>query len=133
MSEALDLVRSIYADRERGEYDDIRWADPGIEYVIADGPTPATFRGLAELADGMRELLSVWQEARITVDEYRELDDERMLVLLHYSGRGKRSGLELNTLSTLGADFVRVHDGRVVRIVKYYDLRRALADLGLEE
>jgi ketosteroid isomerase-like protein len=133
MSENLNLVRSIYSDRERGEYGDIAWADPGIEYVIADGPTPVMLRGLSELADGMRELLSVWQDARIAVDEYRELDEDRILVLLRYSGRGKRSGLELDNLSTLGADLVQVHDGKVVRIVKYYDLGHAFADLGLKE
>jgi ketosteroid isomerase-like protein len=101
--------------------------------VIADGPTPATFTGLPALADGMRDLLSVWQDARVTVAEYRELDHERVLVLLRYSGRGKTSGIELDTLSTLGADLVQVQDGKVVRIVKYYDLDRAFADLGLEE
>src|SRR5579872_2014310 len=117
MLETLELVRSIYADRERGDYSDVGWADPDIEYVIADGPTPAIFTGLAELADGMRELLSVWQDARVTVDEYRELDHDRVLVLLRYSGRGKTSRLELDTLSTLGADLVQVQAGKVVRIV----------------
>jgi len=131
MLETLELVRSIYADRERGDYSDVGWADPDIEYVIADGPTPAIFTGLAELADGMRELLSVWQDARVTVDEYRELDHDRVLVLLRYSGRGKTSRLELDTLSTLGADLVQVQAGKVVRIVKYYDLHRAFADLGI--
>jgi ketosteroid isomerase-like protein len=130
VSENLDLVRSIYADRERGDYSDVGWADPEIEYVIADGPTPATFTGLAELAVGIRDLLSVWHGVRIRVDEYRELDHERVLVLLSYSGRGKASGVELDTFSTLGADVIRVQNGKVVRIVKYYDLDRALADLG---
>jgi ketosteroid isomerase-like protein len=133
MSANLNLVRSIYADRERGDHTDVGWADPEIEYVIADGPTPATFRGLAELSEGMRDLLSVWQGARVMVDEYRELDHERVLVLLHYGGRGKTSGLELDTLSTFGADLVQISDGKVVRIVKYYDLDRAFADLGLTE
>jgi ketosteroid isomerase-like protein len=132
VSENLDLVRSVYGSRERGDYSDVGWADPAIEYVIADGPTPATFTGLAELADGMRDLLSVWQDARVIVEEYRELDRERVLVLLRYSGRGKTSGFELDKLSTLGADVVQLQAGKVVRIVKYYDLDRARADLGLD-
>jgi hypothetical protein len=66
------------------------------------------------------------------VDEYRELDEKRVLVLLRYSGRGKTSGLELDALSTRGADLIEIHEGKVTKIVKYYVLDRALADLGLE-
>ncbi|HEX3511428.1 MAG TPA: hypothetical protein VHT27_10060 [Solirubrobacteraceae bacterium] len=65
------------------------------------------------------------------VDEYRELDEERVLVLLHHGGRGKTSGVRLDALSTYGADLVHLTDGKVKRIVKYYDRDRAYADLGI--
>jgi ketosteroid isomerase-like protein len=127
----LDLVRSIYAASARGEYGSADWADPDIEYVFADGPEPGSRMGLTQMASGMGEMLSAWEDFRIEADEYRELDDERVLVLLHYSGRGKRSGLEIDALSTRGAELVYVNDGRVTRIVVYRDRERALADLGL--
>ena len=72
MSENLDLVRSIYADWERGEFDSADWAHPEIEYVSADGPDPGAWTGLAEMAENFRGWLGLWEEFRLTADEYRQ-------------------------------------------------------------
>jgi ketosteroid isomerase-like protein len=133
MSENLDLVRSIYAQWERGEYASAEWAHPEIECVYADGPSPRSYTGLAEMAEGSRDYLSAFEEYRQEAKEYRELDDARVLVLIHRSGRGKASGLELGQMMTRGAHVFHVHDGKVTRFVAYWDRQRALADLGLAE
>jgi hypothetical protein len=65
-------------------------------------------------------------------DEYRELDDERVLVLVRGPGRGKTSGLDVSeALSAKGAILFHVREGAVTRLVIYADRERALADLGL--
>ena len=89
--------------------------------------------GLAGMAAGWRDYLSTWEEYRAEAKEYRELDDERVLVLFHATGRGKTSGLELGELQVEGAVLFQIHDGKVTRLVLYRDRDRALADLGLEE
>jgi ketosteroid isomerase-like protein len=131
MSENLDLVRSIYADWERGDYGSVEWAHPEIEFVIADGPVTGTWQGLAELAEATRDVLGVWEGARIEPENYRELDDERVLVPVGYGGRGKTSGLDVAQLQSKGAWLVHVRDRKVTRFVRYWDRERALADLGL--
>jgi ketosteroid isomerase-like protein len=127
----IDLVRSIYAAWERGDYGSAEWAHPEIEYVIADGPSPGRWTGLAGMADGVRDALGAWTDIRQEAEEYRELDDERVLVLTRYGGRGKTSGLELEQMRAGGATLFHVRDRKVTRLVHYWDRERALADLGL--
>jgi ketosteroid isomerase-like protein len=127
----LDLVRSIYAAWERGDYSAAEWAHPEIEYVVADGPSPGSWKGLAGMAEGSRGVLSAWEQFRSEVDEYRELDGERVLVLHIIRGRGKTSGLDLAQMRTKGAHLFHVRGGKVARLVAYMDSERALTDLGL--
>jgi ketosteroid isomerase-like protein len=127
----LDLVRSIFAAWERGDYSSTEWAHPEIEFVIADGLEPGTWTGLAGLAEWSRDFLSAWEDARVEADELREVNDEHVLVLVRYSGRGKRSGLDLGQVQPKGTWLFRIRDGKVTRLLRYEDRERALADLGL--
>jgi ketosteroid isomerase-like protein len=134
MSENLDLVRSIHASWERGDYSSVAWADPEIEVVVVDGPSPGKWTGLAGVAKSTRDFISVWEGYRAEVDEYRELDDTRVLVLNNRRGRGKTSGLEMGRqLRAKGASLFHIRNGKVARTVVYFDRDRALADLGLKE
>jgi hypothetical protein len=131
MSSNLDLVRSIYADWERGDFGSAEWADPEIEYVVVDGPAPGHWTGLASMAAAWREILRfVERGARAEAEEYRELDAERVLVLVHNSGRAKVSGVEVGQVRG-GANLFHIRDGTVNKLFVYFDRDRALADLGL--
>jgi hypothetical protein len=79
----------------------------------------------------MRDFLSAWEEWRVEADEYRELDGECVLVLQHYSARGRTSGLELGQTRAEGANLFHLRGGKVTRVICYFDRERALADLGL--
>jgi ketosteroid isomerase-like protein len=129
--ENVAIVRSIYAAWERGDFSSAEWAHPEIELIYADGPDPGSWRGSAEMAKALRNILSAWEGVRAEADEYRELDAERVLVLDRRSARGKRSGLEIEQMLTEGAVVFHIRDAKVVRLLIYWDRERGLADLGL--
>jgi len=129
----VELVRSIYADWERGDFSHGEWADPEIEWVLVGGPSPGTWHGLAGMAEGFRTWFSASKGVHAYADEFREIDDERVAVFVHLTGRGKASGLEYSPEFTRTANVFHVRGGRVVRFLLYLDRDRAFADLGLEE
>jgi len=132
MSENLDLVRSIYADWERGDFSSADWAHPDIVYE-SRGFDAATATGVAEMAARWREWMSAWDEYRTEADEFRELDDGRVLVLMQHGGRGKASGVGIEGVRTPGANVCEIRAGQVTRLTLYWDRSRALADLGLTD
>jgi ketosteroid isomerase-like protein len=135
MSDNLELVRSIFAAWECGDFSSTDWAHPDIEYVIVDEPGSQTRTGVMAMTEAWREFLRAWQEYRVEADEYRQVDDKRVLVLLKVFGRGKTSGLDLGTVASerRGANVFHVRNGKVTRLATYFDGQRALADLGLAE
>jgi ketosteroid isomerase-like protein len=130
-SATLDLVRSIFAAWERGDFSSVEWADSEIQYVHADGPSPGSWTGVAGMAEGWRDFLSAWEKWRGEAEEYRELDDERVLVFLQGGGRGKASGLEVDQMWAKGANLFHVRGDKATRLVVYFDRERAFAELGL--
>jgi ketosteroid isomerase-like protein len=96
--------------------------------------TPTVPNGSVTGRDGlvraMRNLFGAFEDFRVEAEDCRELDAQRVLVLTKPSGRGKTSGLEIGQK---GAEVFEIRNGKVTRIVVYFDRDRALADLGLAE
>jgi len=133
MSGNLDLVRSILASGERGDFSSTDWADPEIEFSVRDGPAPGTWTGVAGMVEGYRHVMNAWDDYRIEAQDYRALGDNRVLVLIRLGGRAKASGLELGQLHPHTAGVFKVREGKISAIALYWSRERALADLGLEE
>ena len=98
--------------------------------MVPDGPDPGTWKGLAAMTESWRSQVSAWEAFHAVADEFRQLDDERVLVLGHIGGRGKTSGLEVGQKV---AELFHIRDGKVPRLVTYWERERGLADLGLKE
>ncbi len=126
----VDLVRSIYAAWEHGDFSVDEWAHPEIEYVVVDGPEPGRWAGRKGMADGWRSWLRGWTDFRAEPEGYLVLDDERILALVHNSAVGRTSGLQLDQRSV--ANLFEIQDGLVVRLVIYLERDHAFAELGLD-
>jgi ketosteroid isomerase-like protein len=127
----LDLVRSIYAAWERGDWSSADWAHPEIEFVVAGGPAPGSSTGVAGMAKAWGETLSAFRDFRARAEEYRELDDGRVLVLHEWSGRGRTSALSVDRMKAKSATLFQIREGKVTKLVAAWDRDRALAELGL--
>jgi ketosteroid isomerase-like protein len=131
VSTNLDLVRSLYVAWERGDWSSVDWAHREIEFVSADGPSRFSVVGVEALAEAWGEFLETWEGWRVEAEDYRVLDDERVLVLIRIGGRGRASGLEVDEVSAKGANLFHIRDGKVTRLALYWDRQHALADAGL--
>jgi ketosteroid isomerase-like protein len=131
VSENLDLVKSIFAAWERGDFSSAGWAHPEIEFVMTGGLSEGRWSGISEMSQAWSAMLRAWENLRAVPDEFRELEGDRVLVLLRNRGRGKGSGIEIGEISTKAANLFTISDGKVTSLILYWDRDRALADLGL--
>ena len=130
MSENLDLVRSIYADWERGDFSSATWAGPDIEYLLPDAPEGGgTWSGRKGMAQAHRSFLSAWGGWQVAADDYVAVDAERVLVPFRFSARGKRGGLEVGQAWGEGASVFTLRRGKVVKLANYFHREHALSDL----
>ena len=127
----MELVRSVYAGWVCGDFSSTAWADPQIDFVIADGPVPGRWTGVAGMAAGWRGVLGAFKDLRAGAEEYRELGGGRVLALAHSRARGRVSEVELAEALTKHAALFHVQGGKVIRLVVYFDRRLALAEVGL--
>jgi len=106
----LDLVGSICAAWRHGDYS-----------AIVGGLTSGSWTGVAAMTERSRDLLNAWEDFRIELDEYHELEGERVLVLWEFRGRGTTSGLEAAQMRGTGAYLFHIRDRKVSRLAYCVD------------
>jgi ketosteroid isomerase-like protein len=123
----LDKLKGLYEDWDRGDFS-------GHSEIFHPEMTSETFEMgepiQSESYDGfienMREWLSTWERPLTIEAEDFIQAGARILVLIHWSGRGKGSGVEIEGR---GAHLWTFREGRVVSHETYRDRDEARATL----
>ena len=130
--ENVEIVRQLY---EAWNRDDIEWelahTDPDWEFQLhrAIPGMDRVYRGpdgLRKFRKGWRDL---WETLTVEVDQIIDVDEDRVLGLVHLRGTG-RDGIDL---AIEYAHLITIRDGRPWRVQGFLDWSDALAAAGLSE
>jgi ketosteroid isomerase-like protein len=122
----VETILTLYERVARGEaagdlfHEDVEWSmpHPGGEA-----------QGLAEVGAFWRDYEAIWENREIELEDVRELDDARVLVLLTERARGRASGIE--THASPGAIWT-FRDGKIAAVKAWLDRSEAIRAAGLE-
>jgi uncharacterized protein len=126
----VETLRGVYAEWSRGNWTPkFEFYDPDMEWGWApDFPGLAgVYHDPAERNERVRTWLSEWDDWRCEAEEYI-VAGSQVVVLTRYRGRGRGSGVPVDTM---GAHVWRFRDGKVVRLEMFSDRANALAVAGL--
>ena len=68
----LELVKSIYAQWEKGDFSSAGWADPEIEFAMHGGLNAGEWKGIEAMTDVWTTMLRAWVDLRAIPEELRE-------------------------------------------------------------
>jgi ketosteroid isomerase-like protein len=94
-------------------------------FAFEDNRTPT--RGIKAAMRNRNEWLAIWDEHQLELEEVVE-DGDDVVVLVHITGRGRASGIDVNF--RFYAQFT-VRDGKVARIYDHEERQAALEAAGL--
>jgi ketosteroid isomerase-like protein len=131
MSETpADRLRAAIEAFGRGEEAGSEILAPDFELHQASSiiDTAGVFRGRGAIRDSMREIHGSFENVRFEPEGVLEAPGGEVVVLIHTTGRGRGSGLEIDNHIAWVWTF---RDGKAVRMVVYEEQADALAAVGL--
>jgi ketosteroid isomerase-like protein len=126
----VEVVRLIYqAWSAHGSPASSGLLDPRIEWVNPPGAIePGIRRGLEAFNAAVCKLEEGFDEVRLDIDEYIDPDDDRVVVIGTWCGRGRSSGA--NVRRRMGYVWT-IRDGKAVRFEWFHDPSGAVEAVGL--
>jgi ketosteroid isomerase-like protein len=128
----VELVRKVYDLWDRREYSSTaEFIDPDVEFVrigaeFAD--LAGEWRGVPQMWAAIVEFWRAWEDLQNRPERFIDLGD-RVLALVKQIGRGRVSGL---VVERDVAFLFTVREGKIVRLVGYWDRTEAMRAVGLE-
>ena len=131
--ENFEVVRQVIESWNRGDVDGALEAaadDLVVDMSNAVGLDRGVYRGKAQV----RELWTSLRDAAVSIrweaEEIIEVDEERLIVVLHTRMRGRASGAEVDAVSAM---LWTVSDGKGRAMKLYQSRAEALEAVGLSE
>lgn len=129
--ENVEIVREFLEAFNNDDYETcLEMIDPGVEWhPPPDIPNAAVARGRDALIVNFQDWLGAWADYRAIPEEILEGRGNTVVVISLESGRGKDSGIEVQSRRITG--LYELSDGKIVRFKAYLDRTRALEAAGL--
>jgi ketosteroid isomerase-like protein len=121
--ENVEVVRRLFAAFDDQEWDvALGLFDPAVEW----SPVEGNFRGVEGVVTAMAEWTEPWEEHRVEPEEFTEAAD-RVLAVIHLTGRGVGSGMEIDQRFF---QLYEVRSGKILRMVEFLSRAEALEAAG---
>ena len=132
--ENVEAFKRAVEANNRSDYDALLAEfDPDVEWHgvmgVMFGWESTVFRGHAGVIEYLRDIDEGFTVRDIQLSEFRDLG-ERVVVLGHARGRGRESGIELDSQYGAVAEFKK---GKIITYRDFFDHREALEAAGLSE
>jgi len=128
--ENVELVREGFEAFNRGDFDWLsRSHDPAIEWTTtSEDPDATTHRGPEAVRRYFEEWTGSFSGLHGELEECFEVSEDRVFVTARFTGRGTTSSIDMDWRLSLA---YTLRDGRLIRVVEYFDRTEALAAVGL--
>jgi ketosteroid isomerase-like protein len=128
--ENLEIVRRTVSALAAGDWQAaLETWDPQIEWHFErDAVISGLHQGHDQVRTALSSFVSEWEDFAVEIEDLIAVDDERVVLLVHLTGRGRGSGIPLDFRE---ANIFTIRDGKIVNVREYFDREQALGTLDL--
>jgi len=129
--ENVEILRRGYEAFARDDFDGIMpLLDEQIEWRNPEeSPIAGVFHGHQGVMDWLTQVRESFADMRFMPDEFKELPDGRVLVLVRFAFRPTQTGVPMEFPM---AHLIAIRDGLITYLKMYSDQQQALKAVGLE-
>jgi ketosteroid isomerase-like protein len=126
----VEIVRRAFAYEVYGHGDRAEAEALFDPYVVINPAEEGPSYGLDAVRDNFEHWKGAWEELEVTVEDVINAGEDRVLLTAHHRGRGRGSGIEVDTRLY---SIYTLRDGKVLRTDEYADRAEVLEAAGLSE